>query len=65
MSRRNIGLIDEGAEGLINAGMEGLIDAGLELRKGKIKQIKSQFVKIMPNLPFFFAKLLFSAFLID
>jgi hypothetical protein len=44
MSRRNIGLIDEGAEGLINAGMEGLIDAGLELRKGKIKQIKSQFV---------------------
>ena len=30
--------------GLINAGMEGLIDAGLELRKGKIKQIKSQFV---------------------
>jgi len=44
MSRRNIGLVDEGAEGLINAGMEGLIDAGLELRKGKIKQIKSQFV---------------------
>jgi hypothetical protein len=30
--------------GLINAGMVGLIDAGLELRKGKIKQIESQFV---------------------
>jgi hypothetical protein len=34
MSRRNVGLIDAGAEGLINAGMEGLINAGLELRKG-------------------------------
>jgi hypothetical protein len=34
MSRRNVGLIDAGAEGLINAGAEGLINAGLELRKG-------------------------------
>jgi hypothetical protein len=28
MSRRNVGLIDAGAEGLINAGAEGLINAG-------------------------------------